>query len=737
MARTTDFVAATAAAPLSRNSASACRRRVARVALAVSLCAAVPVDARTPVCASRDAPAADGESCPTQVKGSQPASRVWDTNKGVALLQFRSIYSAAKVQREESTPLKNRHGLCLDAAQPGVNGGNLHMWTCFANYGAQEWFYEPGTGLIRNSQGACLDAAERNTNGGKVHLWECNGANLNQQWSYDPISGMLRSRHGKCLDAAQRSTDGGLVHMWDCQSANPNQQWNFDAAGAGDGSGCRTALEGESCYKDVRWAMTYGIQGNPDWYPGLSQSSTFESFQAYFFEQGINKGVCPSMPCALSCRTLLPGDGCYVDVQWARDVGIWQHPDWYPGLSPTSSFEAFQHFLHDERPRDCARPCDGYPLLSPEQPAESTTAAAESTTAAAEKDSPTAAPARELEDESACNAVWDTPAVDMWDANSRYTCGQRISWFQSPNGGSLAPIDAKAKIALDFSADCSPCWPWKKYRGAADGLSSKRGIAIQNKQLSAASLDSLRSAVTWSYGWSSQVEAPEGSPAPTASEWSSSGVDWLPMIWGTDDVYAAENMVSALDWSPRGDSHVLLGFNEPNFEDQAHQTPEEAAALWPRLEELARVKGIEKLVSPAVNFHHINDGIQWLHDFFAVCTGCKVDAIAFHTYTCHGRFLRDHLDLYRVFGKPMWVTEFACAEGGDINKDRLSMDGQMAYMREAIPLLEADPDVETYAWFSYFGDEWSHPVGGVTGDAGLVYKDGGLSPLGQLYGSFK
>lgn len=47
----------------------------------------------------------------------------------------------------------------------------------------------------------------------------------------------------------------------------------------------------------------------------------------------------------------------------------------------------------------------------------------------------------------------------------------------------------------------------------------------------------------------------------------------------------------------------------------------------------------------------------------------------------------------------------------------------MAFMREAIPLLEREPLIEMYAWFSMFEDDWLYPiVDGKNGDAGLVYS---------------
>jgi len=311
----------------------------------------------------------------------------------------------------------------------------------------------------------------------------------------------------------------------------------------------------------------------------------------------------------------------------------------------------------------------------------------------------------------------------MFDASSRYTCGDRIEYLQTADGGSLGEIAAKEQISLDFPNECSPCWPWLKYKLPGDtSVSPKRGIALERKFVTEQGLTSLRTVVSWGYGWDAQLLTDER-------------VRWMPMIWGEGQLLQAEDQVGVIDWGGAG--QALLGFNEPNFPEQADMSPERAAALWPRVEALAANRGLSKLVSPAVNFRDGNQGVDWLRRFFELCVGCKVDAIAFHSYTCYGRFLRDHLDLYRVFGKPMWLTEFACSEPGAINAGRASAEGQMTYMREAIPLLENDPDVEMYAWFSYFQDQWAHPIGGVTGDAGLVRMDGTLSALGSLYATFK
>eukprot|EP00913_Durusdinium_trenchii_P020781 g19521.t1 len=188
-----------------------------------------------------------------------------------------------------------------------------------------------------------------------------------------------------------------------------------------------------------------------------------------------------------------------------------------------------------------------------------------------------------------CEEVW---FVEGNFVGETFTCGERIVFLQTPQGGLLTEQEARVQAALE-ELKCADCWPWEKYRQDGETeRSSKRGIAIENSLLTA---DRMQC-----------------------------------------------------------------------------------------------------------------DPIDWLQQFFAHCEGCKVDAIGIHVFTCYAAGLKYHLDRYRIFGKPMWITEIACSDPA--SPERLSAEGQMAYMREAIPLLEADEDVAKYAWFSYFKDEWAHPI---------------------------
>jgi len=231
----------------------------------------------------------------------------------------------------------------------------------------------------------------------------------------------------------------------------------------------------------------------------------------------------------------------------------------------------------------------------------------------------------------------------------------------------------------------------------------KRGIASN-----VAPGAELSASVKWWYDWGN---GPSGA----------SNAEFVPMMWDERAVNAS---------IPAG-AKFLLGFNEPNFKSQADLTPAQAASYWGTVQQRARAAGIP-IVSPAVNFcgpaSNCNgtSPYDWLKQFFAACPGCEVDYVAVHWYNCDLPSLKDYLEPggglegFEQFGKPIWLTEFACAIGGDT-----SPAGQEAYIRAAIPYLESNPHVFRYSWFS------ADPIP----NARLLNGDGTPTALGRVYES--
>jgi hypothetical protein len=238
--------------------------------------------------------------------------------------------------------------------------------------------------------------------------------------------------------------------------------------------------------------------------------------------------------------------------------------------------------------------------------------------------------------------------------------------------------------------------------GAGPTASCKRGIASNTAPGAAFS-----PAIHWWYNWS-LTRATAGP-----------GIEFVPMAWGSSNAGGA---------IPSG-SRFLLGFNEPNFHAQSNLTPQQAAAAWATLQSNA-TRAAVSIVSPAMNFCgpasscNGTDPYQYLQDFFAACAGCEVDYVAVHWYNCDLPSLRDYLEPggnlqgFEQFGKPIWLTEFSCDTTASVAQ-------QEAYMRAAVPYLEANPNVFRYSWFS------ADPIP----NAKLVNADGSPTALGQVYAS--
>jgi hypothetical protein len=246
-----------------------------------------------------------------------------------------------------------------------------------------------------------------------------------------------------------------------------------------------------------------------------------------------------------------------------------------------------------------------------------------------------------------------------------------------------AAADGAAPEASTSAADSGLAQP-------ADGgaAACKRGIATNTPPSSALAPSPTVPGVSWWYDWSNTGTG------------AASGVAFVPMIWGSANLTAS---------IPAGSS-FLLGFNEPNFKAQSNLTPQQAATDWPKVEAIAKPLGIP-LVSPAVNFcgsatntsgcsdPTVTDPYTWLKDFFAACAGCQVDAVAVHWYNCDLPSLQGYIDGssslegFVQFGKPIWLTEFACSGSSTVAQ-------QQAYMQAAVPYLEGNPHVARYSWFS-------------------------------------
>lgn len=214
--------------------------------------------------------------------------------------------------------------------------------------------------------------------------------------------------------------------------------------------------------------------------------------------------------------------------------------------------------------------------------------------------------------------------------------------------------------------------------------SEKRGVAYNFQIPNDANL--LGSGVQWFYNWGTTVS--DTVNATTRKN----DIDYFPMAWNgnyNSDQIRAYKLVHP-------ECEYLLAFNEPNLTDQANMTPQQAAALWPDLKELATELDL-KIISPAMNYGTLagySDPIVWLDEFFSLIPESDISGIAIHCYMANPASVVWYINRFKKYNKPIWLTEFCGWESGI-----RSASDQMKYMSDVVNYLECDTTVSHYAWF--------------------------------------
>ncbi|XP_067649112.1 uncharacterized protein [Haliotis asinina] len=243
---------------------------------------------------------------------------------------------------------------------------------------------------------------------------------------------------------------------------------------------------------------------------------------------------------------------------------------------------------------------------------------------------------------------------------------------------------------------------------------TKKGVSLTFSDHYQCNDTFVLSNVSWWYDW-----GPNDSGHHAHGCHGSPRGEFIPMVWGYNG-----QAISL----PRHSKYVL-GFNEPNHEDQSRMTPGYAAANWPKLEAAAQDR---LLMSPAPARCGVVGGLctyttfDWLDKFFSACKGCRVDYIALHSYTCKVDSDMQFLEsAYSRYNRKVWLTEFACP-------GKPTFEQVKEYMEAIIPRLEKAEFVGGYSWFiaRLTQSGYIDPICSL-----LEPNSSSLTPLGRLYNS--
>lgn len=241
--------------------------------------------------------------------------------------------------------------------------------------------------------------------------------------------------------------------------------------------------------------------------------------------------------------------------------------------------------------------------------------------------------------------------------------------------------------------------------------SKKKGLALKVRKDDPATLVQVAEAmnVRWYYNWSLHpYDELKGKMA------------FFPMIWGRK---AFEEFEASREKYP-----LILFLNEPDGPTQSNISVDEALKMYPVVRKRA-----ELVVSPAT----VNATEPWMREFEnkVALVGEQPDFVAVHWYggPNAAHFLEFLEKVHTLYGKPIWITEFAVAdwEAKRTGGENKFTQAQIAkFMKKIIPALEELPYVKRYAWFTYRKES----IQGST--SALFEPDGQLNRLGKLYSCY-
>ncbi|MDR0732456.1 MAG: DUF5010 C-terminal domain-containing protein [Dysgonamonadaceae bacterium] len=253
--------------------------------------------------------------------------------------------------------------------------------------------------------------------------------------------------------------------------------------------------------------------------------------------------------------------------------------------------------------------------------------------------------------------------------------------------------------------------------------SEKRGICFN--VLYEADFAQLKNGISWAYNWGAS-----GYSDALVNLAKEGRIDYFPMFWDSLNITKKWEKQIREYKQANPDCIYILAYNEPNLTNQANMTPAQAAVQWQQVKKLAQELNM-KIVAPAMNYGTLpeyEDPITWMDEFFDQ-PGVSLDdvaALALHSYMPSPLAVKEYIERFRKYDKPIWLTEFSAWEGN------YSAEDQREFMCSMLNYLESDPLIERYAWFKYDGgmavtersNSKLRPSGNRTGE---------LTDLGKIY----
>lgn len=255
---------------------------------------------------------------------------------------------------------------------------------------------------------------------------------------------------------------------------------------------------------------------------------------------------------------------------------------------------------------------------------------------------------------------------------------------------------------------------------------TKKGVCVNEKDMGTV-VDPASMNIGWYYNWGYKSFKDMGFKNKKFDN-----IEFVPMTWG-DNINSIEDRCA---YANRKGYKYLLSYNEPDLTWESNKTPSVMINRW---RETIDYKGNLRLGSPATETFQINSTKWWTPFWNGMSATDKSNLtfIAVHAYQHYYsnketalQYLHAIDEIYYKYRKPIWITEFAVADSGNVFSPTNSKHVAQVqeFMKIVLKGLNERSYVERYAWFDF------NPKDNQTGASGIFeYETGKLTKLGEIY----
>ncbi|KAF6757144.1 glycosyl hydrolase catalytic core-domain-containing protein [Ephemerocybe angulata] len=219
----------------------------------------------------------------------------------------------------------------------------------------------------------------------------------------------------------------------------------------------------------------------------------------------------------------------------------------------------------------------------------------------------------------------------------------------------------------------------------------------------------LKDKIGWWYDWSPNPSKPGGGPVA------------VPMLWGGGTADGTDAQRLSAFRKLGGNPPYVMGFEEPDCASgsgSAGMSVDEGVRLWEELMAPLKSRGT-KLGSPSMCKQADE---TWLTEFSKKIK-TPWDFTTVHVNKNNMDGVKQVIDHYTKFGKPIWVNEFACVADNP-NFIPCSDQGEIdSFINQIVPYFESNPNIYAYAYSNGYG----------LGNVWPMWSNGKLSASGRTY----